>query len=694
MTVNQNRGLWQKMRTAILGVALFAAVAILGVAAWSLTSNAGSADKAYVLYTVSKGDLPIVITERGSLEAQQETRIRNKVETLDSRNRNGTQIIFIVPNGSFAKGPPPPEFALKLDGQTLTAFSVSGADNPESEVERFKIPITSNLKITPDSGEQFGTDVVIELDQGRMVQPLRDKFAALDAKFPERPFIKTVEPGKHWTASQPGDLLIELDSATIRSMIEEQEVDVQQAISRRIQAEAKYNNQIIQNETLLAEATLKVKLAELELKKFRDPVKGDHQLELEKIQRDIDDQNNKILESRTALELQDNEQRAYTELFKRGYKGKGDLDRARSAFLSAESGLVASMNRLETLQASLDSLKEYDREMKDLTLAGAVETATRAKMQVENDNVSLLQQALAAKEEAVKTAEKEQDRLARLKRQLDYCKIYAPHDGMVVYARERDGKTYVDEGQTVRERQSLVTLPDLSRMQVNTQVHEGVLDQVRPGLPVTVRLDAFPDTVFTALVHEVAVVPDSNWGSSVKTYQTIIRINDEVNGLKPGMTAVCEIHVDRIKDVLTIPVQAVVQIEHDNWCYVATGHGVERRMIELGRSNDKFVLIKKGLAVGEKVVLNPSSILEDREELGNDISPEKDEPELSKEAAAVAREHDAQKPKNAKPKNADTKKAGGNAASKAAERLKKMTPEQRKQFIEAMQKKRQAGSQN
>jgi RND family efflux transporter MFP subunit len=699
MSSDQSSSFWKTARTPLLALAIVAAIAVLAVAGWSFLGDFGATQNAYVYYTVTSGDLPIVVTERGSLEAQKETTIRNRVESISERSGNsGTQIIFIVPNGSEVKGPPPPEYTVKLDGDLLKVFSISGEDNPESEVERFQ----AQRMIEQDAVSQTelpGIDLVEELNAKRMLPALRDQFIAIDPEFPERVEVTAVKPGEQWSVSRTGDLLIELDSATIRDKMEQQEVTVQKAISARIQAQSKYDNQELQNETLLAEAVLKVKLAELELKKFRDPVKGDHQLKVEEIQRNIDDQNNKILQSRADLELKANNQRGIEALFKLGYKGKGDLDNARLDFLSGESGLVASMNRLETFQASLDSLKEYDREMQELTLQGSVETAERARKQVDNDNVALLQQALAAKDESIKTAEKEQDRLTRLETQLEYCKIFAPHEGMVVYAREGRGEVSVAEGATVRERQRLVTLPDLKLMQVKTQIHEAVLDQVHAGLPVTVRIEGFSENVYRATVHSVAVVPQpSSWGGSgVKTYATMVRIDDEVNNLKPGMTAVCEIHVDRLKDVLTIPVQAVIQIERDNWCYIEAGNGVERRMLELGRSNDKFVHIQKGLSAGERVVLNPTSILEEMEQAGNEISPEKGEPEVLEGMtkpgeASEPSEKTTPAPKKGEVKKGDPKKAEGQKKKRGmSERFKNMDPEQRKKMFEAYRKKREAG---
>jgi hypothetical protein len=215
--------------------------------------------------------------------------------------------------------------------------------------------------------------------------------------------------------------------------------------------------------------------------------------------------------------------------------------------------------------------------------------------------------------------------------QLENCEIYAPHAGMVVYAREgRSNSTEIDEGVIVRQRQRILTLPNLNKMQVKTNIHESVLDQVRAGLPATIRIDAFPDKIYYGVVHDVAVVPaSSGWFSSgVKTYDTVVRIDGEVENLKPGMTAVVDMHVDRIKDVMTVPVQAVVQRDRENFCYVQTPQGAKKRTLELGRSNDKFVHIQDGIDVGEQVVLNPMSILEQFETGGGAIAPDSGAPEM------------------------------------------------------------------
>jgi len=475
-----------------------------------------AADDQFVVYTAQRGDLEILVTERGNLESQQVTQVFCEVDDIPADNINGTPILWVIPNGSSVK---------------------------------------------------------------------------------------------------KGDLLVELDAAPHRERLDLQILDTERARSEQIQANAKYQNQLTQNETMKAEADLKVKLSKLELKMFEDKESGTHQLEVEEIRRTIDDVNNEILAAQADLELKKNDSEGIETLFKLGYAGKSELDRSRLEYLQAESAYAAKMNRLKTQLATLTKKETYEREMSLLKLQGQVQTAERGLEQVLRDNEAKLAQSTAAMEAANESLKKEEERLARYREYVDKCKIFAPADGMVAYnvSDWRDGGE-IREGVPVRPRQLLLTLPNLRQMQVKTAVHESVLDQIQQGLIATVRVDAFPDRAYNAKVRTVAVLPDQNgWLSSdTKVYQTIVTIDESVEQLKPGMTAVVEIKVAKICDVVSVPVQAIVQIEDHTWCYAETEKGVERREVKLGRTNDKFVEIQSGLNANERVVLNPMAIIEEQ----------------------------------------------------------------------------------
>jgi HlyD family secretion protein len=184
----------------------------------------------------------------------------------------------------------------------------------------------------------------------------------------------------------------------------------------------------------------------------------------------------------------------------------------------------------------------------------------------------------------------------------------------------------------------LLSLPNLNQMQVKTAVHESVVDQIERGLSASVRLDAFADRVYRGSVRSVAVLPDPGGylSSDTKVYETVVTIDEDVEQLKPGMTAVVEIHVDRLDDVISIPVQAIVQVQKESWCYVEQQGLPVRRPLRLGRSNDKFVHIVEGLEEGERVVLNPMAIFDETKQRKEQIDADTDEVPIADDEAPAA----------------------------------------------------------
>ena len=529
MHATQSPSFLSKIWKPALATTIVGALLLLIAAGATVWGDLGNSGPTLVYYKIATADLPIVVTERGNLESQQQTTIRCQVENISySRNSgsNGTTILFIVPNGS--------------------------------QVEE-------------------------------------------------------------------GDLLIELDSAAIRDALDAETLEWQSDQSQLLQAQARFKNQQTQNATRMAQAKLAQKLTELNLEMYADEETGTFKLEYEAIERQIDDTRNTMLEAQASLKLQETEKAGIAELFKLGYKGKSDLDQSRLSFQKAEAALAASVNRLTNHEATRRQLEDYQRKMEILRLEGEVNTAFRDLEQVKVLNESELAQVEAQVFEAREREKRERTRVEQFKRQLTYCNILAPHAGMAVYAqpnRRYGNDSQIAEGAQVRQRQELLTLPDLTRMQIRTQIHEAVLDQVRPGLPVTVRVDAVPNRTYDGIVSEVAVVPANNYNSSVKTYDCTIQILEDVEQLRPGMTAVCEIHVERLRDILAAPVQAVVQIDKQTWCYVDVDGSIERRDIVLGRSNDKFVHLRSGINEGDRIVLNPMAILSEQESEQTVIGPE------------------------------------------------------------------------
>ncbi|MDZ4289341.1 MAG: efflux RND transporter periplasmic adaptor subunit, partial [Prosthecobacter sp.] len=199
-----------------------------------------------------------------------------------------------------------------------------------------------------------------------------------------------------------------------------------------------------------------------------------------------------------------------------------------------------------------------------------------------------------------------------LERQLKACMIRATQIGLVAYgdlnasSSQRYNEAIV-EGSSVRFRQTLLTIPDMSQMGVQVNVHESQVKKVRIGQSVLISVDAEPGKTLEGRVAELAVLPDSassRFTPNLKVYPCTVHIMGTHAWLKPGMNAKVEIIVDQLADVLYVPVQSI-EVENDHhFCYVSSGSKMERREITTGLFNDEFIEVRVGLQQGEPVALS------------------------------------------------------------------------------------------
>src|SRR5262249_50213533 len=149
----------------------------------------------------------------------------------------------------------------------------------------------------------------------------------------------------------------------------------------------------------------------------------------------------------------------------------------------------------------------------------------------------------------------------------------------------------------------IFSLPDISKMRVNTKVHESMIDRLAKGLRARIRVESFADEILPGEVESVAPLPDpsSCFSSDVKVYTTLVTIEKGLSGLRPGMSANVEILITELEDVLSVPVQSILQYGGKDHLAIRTENGYVWRDVKLGISNDKHVEVKEGLKAGEVV---------------------------------------------------------------------------------------------
>lgn len=290
----------------------------------------------------------------------------------------------------------------------------------------------------------------------------------------------------------------------------------------------------------------------------------------------------------------------------------------------AESNLRTARNKLSHAQEMAESgyvspiqveEREFAKRQAELNVAvkkTEIDVLQRYTKQEQLETLrGNLKAAQALHEANAERAYADAHRRDRALDELKQCEIRAQRDGLVIYPSAAAWKSApdIEEGATVHQDQILLLMPDMKKMQVKVGIHESIIEQVGEGLRARVTL---PDQILEAEVTSVASVtsPAGWWTGNVVKYDTIIQL-PETDGLKPGMSAEVEVILAEYTDVLTVPVTAVVETAEGSFCWIQTADGSERRAVELGDSNDVFIIVKGGLEEGEEVVLNPLAFVEE-----------------------------------------------------------------------------------
>ena len=420
------------------------------------------------------------------------------------------------------------------------------------------------------------------------------------------------------TQVKKGAVVAKFDTDVLQKGINEQEVKWETAEGKLKAATSELEVQKNKAEGEIAKADLTLTLARLDRDAYQ---KGEYQVEYDKRKGKLELAQKDLKEAEDGLE------------FSRGMvkKGFAQQEQLRSKELTVE-GKRSAVNESK---ADLMVLETFTKVRKETELTAKAKDAERDLDRTRKSQDAATEKAANEVKAAQKTAEIEKKQLERLKAQMEKCEVKAPGDGIVIYfKRPWDESSRIKPGAQLYFQQPIFNLPDLSQMKVKMKVHESVVKKVKAGLTATMKIDALPGQLLHGKVLSVATLAqEDGWrGGGVKEYETIVSIDDlpAEAGLRPGMSADVRILVKTIPDALTVPVQAVTEVEGKHVCYVVSGDKVERREVTVGDANDQNIQVTDGLSEGEQVALDARSRA--AAELGN--SPEADKKPAEKEKAA------------------------------------------------------------
>lgn len=195
--------------------------------------------------------------------------------------------------------------------------------------------------------------------------------------------------------------------------------------------------------------------------------------------------------------------------------------------------------------------------------------------------------------------------------------ITAPASGMVIYKKDRNG-TKRKAGSTINPFDRVIaTLPDLSSMISKVYVNEIDISKVKPGQKVNINVDAFPERAYSGTVLTLANIGEQLPNSDSKMFEVQIKVVGSDPALRPTMTTGNKIIIKTYNDAIYIPTECV-QTGSDGIPFVY-GKNKTKEIVILNESNEKNVIVEKGLEPGSIIYLVPPQYPEKFRLVGEDL---------------------------------------------------------------------------
>lgn len=298
-------------------------------------------------------------------------------------------------------------------------------------------------------------------------------------------------------------------------------------------------------------------------------------------------------------------------------------DKISNTIYDSEDDRQKAISQLDKMKVELESREQkYDDAVYGLrifkkytypnTLMDKENKLFQARLNLEKTLVSTASKVVQKEndihkiENELRKAKKE---LARLEEYLPMMEIKAPADGVLVYGDidgRRDRKIEIQVGMDVTRKRVMATIPEMDNLIVNFELPEQFLHRFGVGARAIVTPDAIPSLKVSGEVSEIALVPVNqiSWDrTSPKVYHSVLTLDEQNSSFVSGMNVQVEVIEETIKDAVNIPVEAVFEEEGEYYVFLVSGGKARKHLVQLGKSNDRYVHIPEGLSEGDGVYL-------------------------------------------------------------------------------------------
>jgi RND family efflux transporter MFP subunit len=238
---------------------------------------------------------------------------------------------------------------------------------------------------------------------------------------------------------------------------------------------------------------------------------------------------------------------------------------------------------------------------------------------------------LKSAEEAVKPASEAarysirstKERLERAQRDLDEAVIKAPVAGTVVLGNFWDDAARSARpfkvGDTVHRGTRVAMLTNISRLAVNLPIEETCIAPVKVGQEAILTFDAVPGKTYRGAVESIAASARridpweaQDLKASARYFMVTVGVKQPDAKLRPALKCKARIVIKRLKNVLAVPLSAVIRRGQDDRVFVLRSSRFYLRKVKTGDRNEEAVVITAGLRPAEVIALeDPTAAVEE-----------------------------------------------------------------------------------
>jgi HlyD family secretion protein len=281
------------------------------------------------------------------------------------------------------------------------------------------------------------------------------------------------------------------------------------------------------------------------------------------------------------------------------------VERDRATISSLQADLIQAESKLKRDKLAYERAKALHREklISDEQLENA-----KTQYEISKANVDAIKHRI---DQAKASLQSSLDNLNK-------TVYHSPIDGIITSLRIEEGEVVIT-GTMNNPGTVLMTIADLSVMEVEIEVDETDVVNVRVGQEAEVKVDAFPDLIIKGKVTEVGSSALTKLGTAAeeaKDFKVVITLTDPPKNLKPGLSASADIITAKKENVLAVPISALVlkedkdkKEEVEGVFIVNKENRAHFQSVEKGIMGEMMVEIKSGLKEGQKVVVGPYSAL-------------------------------------------------------------------------------------